>query len=215
MRKPWTTSGGTQTSVPALAGHAQDREVGEQRDALGDLLAGRDVRLLGRAAAVGRRLLLVVDERFAVAQRAHVVGEAAPGRVEVQVAHVGVARVAEAVDDVRRHPRQRAGRHRQLPVLDAEPHGQLALQDVEEVRVVLVHVQVRALHPGAEARQRRVHRIAVGQDLHPAPWLVTDDLAGAGRNHSQAHGAQSSARKLWARATSGRSRSARRVGTTR
>ena len=134
----------------ALAGHAQDREIGEQRDALGDLLAGRDVGLLGRAATVGGRVVLVVDERLAVAQRAHVVGEAAPGRVEVEVAHVGVARIAKAVDDVRRHPGEVARRHAHLLVLDAQPHGQLTLEDVEEVRVVLVHMQARALHPGAK-----------------------------------------------------------------
>ena len=104
-------------------------------------------------------------------------------------------------DDVRRHPGEVAGAHPHLLVLGAQPHRQLALEHVEEVRVVLMHVQVRALHPGTEARQRRVHRIAVGQDLYAASRLVTDDLAPAGRNHSQAHCAETNRRRSSSRST--------------
>ena len=71
---------------------------------------------------------------------------------------------------------------REPAVLGAQPHGQLAFEDVEEVRVVLMHVQVRALHPRAEARQRRVQRIAVGQDLYAASRLVADDSPPPGGN---------------------------------
>ncbi len=171
-----------------VARHLADADlvdVGEERDPeagpVGDELACADARPGGRPAAVGRRLLLVVDERAAVANRAQVVGEALAGSVEVEVAQLGVASVPEAVDDERRHP----GEHPRLGgrglARRTEPDGQLAGEDVEEVGVPPVHVQVGPLAVRAEARPGRVQLVPVGEDLDPPVGRVADHLASAGR----------------------------------
>ena len=59
--------------------------------------------------------------------------------------------------------------------------GQLALEHVEEVGVLPVHVRRRAVAVRAEARPGRVQLVAVGQDLEPALRDVADDLAAARR----------------------------------
>ena len=122
---------------------------------------------LDRPAAVLGRRMLVVRERAAVAQRAQVVRELLPGRVEVEVAHVGVAPVPEPVDDERRHASERPRRHEHLLVLEPEPDGELAVEDVEEVGVVPVDVEVGADAVSAPPRPRRAERLDVGQDLDP------------------------------------------------
>jgi len=86
------------------------------------------------------------------------------------------------VHDVRRHARQRAGRHSDGLALDAEPERQLAVENVEEVGVVVVDVQVGAVATGGEARPRRVQPGVVGEDLDAPVGRVADDLAAAGRD---------------------------------
>jgi hypothetical protein len=112
-----------------------------------------DHGLRRRQAAVGRRRLLVVDERAPVAQAAHEVREPAPGRVEVEVAQLRVAGVAKAVHDERRYARQRSRREHRGLALRAEPHGQLALEHVEEVAVTAMDVQIGAVAAGRERDQ--------------------------------------------------------------
>jgi hypothetical protein len=108
--------------------------------------------------------------------------------VEVEVADLALARVAEAVDDHRRHSGEGPGGHRDGLVLDAQPDRKLTVEDVEEVGVPTVHVQVRPLPARAEARPGRVQRIVVGQDLHPPLRRVADDLAPAGWDELHASG---------------------------
>ena len=163
-------------------------DVGEQIDVLDDRLGASDHRIRRRPPAVVRRRVLVVADRRSIADRAQVVGEASSRRVEVEVTHFGGARVAKAVDDERRHPRERPGGHgRGLP-LGAEPHGELALEHVEHVRVLPVDVEVGAVATGGETRPRRVQGLVVGEDLDPPVGGVADDLAARGRNQdSVAH----------------------------
>jgi hypothetical protein len=157
-----------------------------------DVHAAADDRLRRRAAAVRGRRLLVVGERAAVADRAQVVREPDPRRVEVEVAQLRVAPVAEAVDDERWDAGERPRRHHDGLARGSQPDGQLALEDVEDVGVAAVDVQVRALAAGAEPRPCRVQRGVVGQDLHPPVGRVADDLAPAGRDDDRlAHGAES------------------------
>ena len=110
------------------------------------------------------------------------------GGVEVQIANLGVAAVAEAVHHERRDARERAGRHdRSLPIR-AEHHGQLALEDEEHVGVLPMNVEVGAFTVWAEARPRRVQRVVIGQDLDSPIGRVTDDLAAsAGDQDGVAH----------------------------
>ena len=168
--------------------HANRLDVGVQRHAPAGFVA-HDLRpadgpLCRRASAVRRWRVLVIGvrRRATVAERAHEVRELAAGRVEVEVAHVGLARVAKAVDDIRRHARQRAGRHSDGLALDAEPERQLAVENVEEVGVVMVDVQVGAVATCGEARPRRVQPGVVGEDLDAPVGRVADDLAAAGRD---------------------------------
>ncbi len=155
-----------------LAERLRDAElidVGKQLHAkagpLGNEAGAADDRLARRPAAVLGRVVLVVREGATVAQRAEVVGESPTRRMEVQVGDVLVARVAEAVDDERRHVGERPSRNDDRLVLDAEPNGQLALEDVEEVAVMAVDVQVRAHTVRPPARPRGVERLVVGDDL--------------------------------------------------
>ena len=103
-------------------------------DAVGDLLAGRDVRLLRRAAAVRGRVLLVVDERLAVAaasacsRRSGSRARGSSGSACRRRSRCG-SRGRRPAAPTRASPRGTA----HLLVLDAEPHGQLALEHVEEV----------------------------------------------------------------------------------
>jgi hypothetical protein len=113
---------------------------------------------------------------------AQVFDEAPAGGVQVEVADLGVAAVAEPVDDERRHPGERPRRHRDRAVLEAQPERELAREHVEEVGVAAMDVQVRSLAARAEARPRRVQPLALGQDLHPPVVRVADDLASAGRD---------------------------------
>ena len=171
--------------IRARLGDADLVDVGEQRDphvgpVEDDLLAADD-HVRGRADALGRRVLLVERRRPAVAQRAHVVGEAGARRVEVEVAQLGVARVAEAVDDERRHAHERPGRRGRLRVV-LELERELAREDVEDVVVAAVDVPVGAVAARREARPGRVHRVLVGEDLDAPLGRVADDLAGAGRD---------------------------------
>ena len=121
--------------------------------------------------------MLVVREVTAVAHCTEVVGELPTGRVEVQVADVGVAPVSEAVDDERRHPRQRPRLDDDTLVLESEPDRQLALENVEKVAVPPVDVQLGAHAVRAEARPRRVELVRVGEDLDPPGSRVAHDLA--------------------------------------
>jgi hypothetical protein len=50
-------------------------------------------------------------------------------------------------------------------VLGAQPHGQLALEDVEDLVVAKVDVQVRAFAARGEPRPRRVQRVGLADDL--------------------------------------------------
>ena len=134
-------------------------------------------RLRGRPPAVLRRVELVE-----VAQPAHVVGEALAGGVEVEVAQLGVASVAEAVGDVRRHPGQGPGGRHGLVAVGAELDRQLAGQHVEEVAVPAVDVEVRAGAARPEARPGRVQRVDVGEHLDAPVGRVADDLALARRD---------------------------------
>ena len=138
----------------------------------------------GRSPCRGR-LLLVVDERAAVAQRAQVVREPDARGVEIEVANVRVACVAESVHDERRDPREHPGRHGDGLVGRPEPDGQLALENVEQIGVPAMDVQVRAVAARAEARHGRVQRRVVGEDLHAPVGRVADDLAAAGRDHGR------------------------------
>ena len=172
-----------------LAPHLRDPElveVGEELHAqarpVDDELAAADHRLARRPAAVPGRGVLVVRERPAVAHGAQVVGEAPAGRVEVEVAQLRVASVPEAVDDERRHERERARRDDDRLVLDAEPHRELALEHVEAVDVVAVDVEVGAQAVRREPRPRRVDRLVVGEDLDTPLGRVADHLAAAGRD---------------------------------
>ena len=127
--------------------------------------------------------MLVVDTLAAVAKRPEVVGEALAGGVQVQVLDLGVAGVAESVDDHRRHPGERSGRHDRRLVLEPEPQGQLALEHVEEVGVVVMDVEVGAVAAGREARPGRVQGVVVGEDLDPALGRVADELAASRVDH--------------------------------
>jgi hypothetical protein len=102
--------------------------------------------------------------------------------VEVEVADLRVAPVSETVYDERRNASERPRRHHNARTLGAQPDGQLALEDVEEVGVAAVDVQVRALAVRAEPRPCRVQRVVVGEDLDPPLRRVADDLAPAGRD---------------------------------
>ena len=146
------------------------------------LLAAADDRRGRRAATVRGRLLLVVGERAAVAHRAQVVREAQPGRMQVEVAQLLVPRVPEAVHHERRHARDHPRRHDRGLALGAQQHGQLAGEDVEEVRVMAMDVQVRAVAARPEPRPGRVQRLVVGEDLDAPIGRVADDLAAAGRD---------------------------------
>lgn len=102
------------------------------------------------------------------------------------MAQLGVAAVAEAVDDQRRDARQRAGRNAHLLTVGPEADGQLAGEHVEEVAVLAVDVQVGALAAGREARPGRVQRVVVGEHLDAPLGRVADDLAAARRHHHDA-----------------------------
>ena len=140
-------------------------------------------RLLDRPAPVGGRILLVEGGFLAaVSQPPQIVGEALAGGVEVEVAHLlrGVA-VPEGMDDEWRREHERpSGRDRLGPV-GAEPDRQLAREDVEEVGVAAVHVGVRSVAAGTEARPGGMQSVGVGEDLDPPVHRVADDLASAGR----------------------------------
>jgi hypothetical protein len=175
-------------------------DVGEQRDphvgpVEDDLLAADD-RVRGRADPIGRRVLLVERRPPAVAQPAHVVGEAGARRVEVEVPQLGVARVAEAVDDERRHPDELPGRRGALRVV-LELQRELAREDVEDVVVAAVNVAVGAVAARGEARPGRVHRVLLGEDLDAPLGRVADDLAPARRDDGGlAHRRESTNRRL-------------------
>ena len=147
--------------VCGCAGHPlelalEDRDlldIGQQRDAVAGRPCATDDRLTDRPAAVGRRLVLVVSELTAVADRPHVVGESHPGRVEVEVAHLLGGTVAEPVDDVGRHPRERPSRHDHLLILHPEPDRHLAGEHVEDVMVVMVDVWFAPSRPGPKRDQ--------------------------------------------------------------
>jgi hypothetical protein len=135
--------------------------------------------------------MLVVRDGAPLAQRTQEVGESLAGRVKVEVAERLVAPVPEAVDDERRHPRERPRRHDHALVLDAESDRQLTLEDVEEVGVMAMDVQVGALAAWAETRPRPVQRLVVGEDLDPPVRRVGDDLAASAGNQDRlAHEAE-------------------------
>ena len=105
--------------------------------------------------------------------------------MEVEVAQLRVAGVAKAVDHERRDADQRPGLHCQLVARGTQPDRQLAREDVEEVGVVAVDVQVRALAARAEPRPRRVQRVALAEDLDATVRRVADDLALTLRDHAR------------------------------
>ncbi len=153
-----------------------------QTGAVGHEQITTDGRLARRPAAVLGRVVLVVRERAAVAQRAQIVREASTRRMEVEVAHLRVAVVPEPVDNERRHVCERPRRHEDRLVLDAEPHGQLTVEDVEEIGVVVMDVQVCADGVRPEPRPRRMQRLVVRQDLDAPVGRIADQLALAGQD---------------------------------
>ena len=96
-------------------------------------------------------------------------------------AEIAVARVAETVHDERRREHERPRADLPLRLLGPEDQRELAVEHVEEVAVLQVHVRARAVAVRAEARPGRVQLVAAGQDLEPALRHVADDLAAAGR----------------------------------
>jgi hypothetical protein len=131
-----------------------------------------------RPAPVGRRLVLVEARILATAD---LVTEAAGRGVEVEKGGGRATRVAEGVDDVgRRRGESTRWRADRLP-LRAEPQLELALEDVERVRVVVVNVRVRALFAGLVAEPGHDQVVEVGQDAKGALRPVGDDLALPGR----------------------------------
>jgi hypothetical protein len=170
-------------AAAARARHVHDRDlvhVDEQGDTkpgrVREHLAGPHVRVLGRAAAVGGRILGVEAGRLP----AHVRGEAAARSVEVEVAQLLVGPVPEAVDDERRRQHDRPGPVRRLQPVRPDQHRQLAREDVEEVRVLPVHVRGGAVPVRLEARPGRAQLLAVGQDLDAALGHVPHDVPAAG-----------------------------------
>jgi TolB protein len=136
-----------------------------------------DLRLREGAAAVGGWVVLVVDDLDAVPQPAQVGREVAPRGVEVEVAHLHFTRVAEAVHDPRRDPRQRTGWHCQLVIFRPEADGDLTREHVEQIAVLVVDVEVRSFLPWRQTRDGGVKRRLVGEDLDPAGGGVADDVA--------------------------------------
>jgi hypothetical protein len=101
--------------------------------------------------------------------------------VEVEVLDVGVARVLEAVHDERWRDRDRARREHVVDAVGPREDGQLALEHVEEVVVLAVHVRAGAVAARPEARPGRDELLPVGEDLDPPLGRVADDLAAGGR----------------------------------
>ena len=89
------------------------------------------------------------------------------------------------MDDERWHARERSRRHGDRLVLRAEPHGELALEDVEEVDVVVMDVEVSAYAAPPEPRPGCVERRVVGDDLDAPAGRVADHLAAAGRDDNR------------------------------
>jgi len=76
----------------------------------------------------------------------------------------------------RRHSDERSRRYENGSVRHPQPDGQLALEHVEEVCVMVVDVEVRALAMRREPGPGRVQRVVVGQDLDSPFGRVADDL---------------------------------------
>ena len=130
--------------------------------------------------------------------------------MEVEVADIRVALIEEAVDDERRHARERAGRHSDPLVVDAEPDLEETLEDVEEVRVVSVDVQVGAVVVRAQTPQRRPQSLMVGEDLDPPVDRVADDLVPRATRIGSLTRAEYASTSVRLRRASGRAEAARR-----
>ena len=144
------------------------------------MLDGADDGLARRTAAVLGRRVLVVGERAAVPHRAQVLGETVARRMEVEVADFRIGSVAEAMDDERRHARERSRGHADRLTLEPEPHGELALEDVEAIGVVVMDMEVGAFAVRTEARPSDVERVVVGEDLDAPVGRIADHLSLAG-----------------------------------
>ena len=166
----------------------QLRSVGEDRDrpvaAFESLALVRqaDDCMARRPATVLRRIPAVPLELPLVARRPQEVGEATVRRVEVEVDGASVALVRERVHDIRRCEHNGAGR-RANDVLGAgpEPELDLALDDVERVRVLPVDVRVGPALPGLVARPRHDELRLVDEDEDVPRSTVADCLALARR----------------------------------
>ena len=125
-------------------------------------------RIRERPAAVFGWIELVEVLTTLAAQHA---AEAHARRVDVEKLGGRVARVPEGVHDVRRSGSERAGAAAHLRHLGAEAELDLAFEHVERVRVLPVHVWVRAFLAGlvAEPRDDDLREVAEDRDLPLGP----------------------------------------------
>ena len=182
--------GGVRVRVDALElgqeGHLERRELrkvtedpmraGVGAEGLGRVGLGEN-GIRERPSAVARRVVLVEVGVLA----ADVVAEAARGRVEIEQDPSRVARIAEGVHDVGRRCGEAAGNRAHRLELRAERHFDLALENVEGVRVVEMDVGLGPFLTGLVAEPGHDHVVELGEDPQRPLRPVGDGLALAGR----------------------------------
>ncbi len=104
---------------------------------------------------------------------------------------VAVAVVVEGVHDVRRHGDEGSGRRTHGVTVGADPELQLALDDVEGVDVLVVHVQLRAAFACVVTRPGGVEQRVLAERAHRA--LGRSETASASSDREDARPAARSA----------------------
>ena len=139
----------------------------EHRGRVGAAVLGRRV-LVEAVGGLGLECVVSAPPLLQVAVEAH------PGSVQVEVAHVAGAVVAERVHDIRGDERERAGAEHAVAVVEGE--RERAFEHVEAVRVQPVHVRVGPTLAGGVARLRE-HDVLEGEpDAHRPPGRDDDRL---------------------------------------
>jgi len=173
-------------SPTRMEGQVEDRELRQlaldHNDAIFPLEALALARKAGdrlreRAAAVLGRILLV---EVIAPVAANVVAEAHARRVHVEEDRGRIARVHEGVDYSGRSGDVGAGTASNRVDVGPEPEFDLALENVEGVRVVPMDVRVRTFLARFVAEPRDDQLLELGQDAQRPLRPVSDRLAFAG-----------------------------------
>jgi hypothetical protein len=141
---------------------------------------GAKERVGQRAAAVRGRLELIELLGLLVppvASRPQHLGETYVRGVDVKEHGRRGARVAKGVNDVRGRGGERSRRAGHSRHLRPQPELELAVEDVERVRVAPVDVRLRSFLPGLVAKPRQRQLITVGEDPDRPFRPVEDRLA--------------------------------------